>query len=130
MFTLSLCYVTFQCGCYSIFKKVLNFFLPTKSWKNLPKKLHTYGSWEVFCSAAPTAQNSPELHFRFINSFIQPSLLGSLDPVDDLRSRSMSSRSSIVVSILFLFTLTGLKGVDPLDLDPIKILILEFFLLY
>ena len=29
-------------------------------------------------SAAPTAQNSPELHFRFINSFIQPSLVGSL----------------------------------------------------
>ena len=28
--------------------------------------------------AAPTAQNSPELHFRFINSFIQPSLLKSL----------------------------------------------------
>ena len=32
----------------------------------------------VFFSAAPTAQNSPELHFRFINSFIQPSLVGSL----------------------------------------------------
>ena len=29
-------------------------------------------------SAAPTAQNSQELHFRFINSFIQPSLAGSL----------------------------------------------------
>jgi hypothetical protein len=42
------------------------------------KKLHTYGSWEVFFFAAPTAQNSPELHFRFINSFIQLSLLRSL----------------------------------------------------
>ena len=31
-----------------------------------------------FFSAAPTAQNSPELHFRFINSFIQPSRVGSL----------------------------------------------------
>ena len=40
--------------------------------------MHTYGSWEFFFSAAPTAQNSPELHFRFINSFIQPSLVGSL----------------------------------------------------
>ncbi len=58
----------------------LKSFLPTKSWKNHPKKLHTYGSWEVFFSAAPTAQNSPELHFRFINSFIQPSLVGSLIP--------------------------------------------------
>ena len=41
--------------------------------------MHTYGSWEFFLSAAPTAQNSPELHFRFINSFIQPSLVGSLN---------------------------------------------------
>ena len=54
--------------------------MPTKSWKNHPKKLHTYGSWEVFFSAALTAQKSPELHFRFINSFIQPSLVGSLCP--------------------------------------------------
>ena len=29
----------------------------------------------VFFSAAPTAQNSPELHFRFTNSFIQSSLI-------------------------------------------------------
>ena len=32
----------------------------------------------VFFSAALTAQNSPELHFHFINSFIQSSLLRSL----------------------------------------------------
>ncbi len=31
-----------------------------------------------FFFAAPTAQNNPELHFRFINAFIQPSLLGYL----------------------------------------------------
>ena len=31
-----------------------------------------------FLSAAPTAQNSPELHVSFINSFIQLSLVGSL----------------------------------------------------
>ena len=50
-----------------------------KTLKNHPKKLHTYGSsWEFFFSAAPTAQNSPELHFRFINSFIQLSRVGSL----------------------------------------------------
>ena len=42
------------------------------------KTLHTYGSWEVFFSVAPTAQNSPELHFRLISSFIQLSLLRSL----------------------------------------------------
>ena len=31
-----------------------------------------------FFSAASTTQNSPELHFRLINSFIQPSRVGSL----------------------------------------------------
>ena len=40
--------------------------------------MHTYGIREFFFSAALTAQNSPELHFRFIDSFIQPSLVGSL----------------------------------------------------
>ena len=43
-------------------------FLSTKSWKNHPKKLHTYGRLVLFS----------ELHFRVINSFIQPSLLESL----------------------------------------------------
>jgi hypothetical protein len=34
-----------------------------------------------FFSAAPTAQNSQDLHFRFINSYIKPSLVGSLTAV-------------------------------------------------
>ena len=60
---------------------VLKYFLKNekKSGKNHPKKFHTYGSWEFFSlSAALTAPNSPELHFRYINYFIQPSLLESL----------------------------------------------------
>ena len=52
--------------------------MPPKKWKKHPKKLHTFGSWEVFFSGAPPALNSPELHFRFINFSIQPSLLESL----------------------------------------------------
>ena len=56
------------------FFKNFRFFLPTKSWKNHPQKLHMYGSLEFFLSASLTAQNSPELHFCFINSFIQTSL--------------------------------------------------------
>ena len=59
-------------------KKSKMFFWPPKDEKNTSKKLHTYGSREFLFSAAPTAQNSPELHFRFINSFIQSSLLRSL----------------------------------------------------
>ena len=50
--------------------------------KKPPEKLHTCGSWEFFFSAAPTAQNSPELHFRFMNSFIQPSRVESLCTTD------------------------------------------------
>ena len=46
------------------------FLFPQKVEKNNPKKLHTYGS--------PTSQNSPQLHFHFINYFIQLSLLRSL----------------------------------------------------
>ena len=46
--------------------------------KKHPKKLDTYDSWEFFFSAALTAQNSPELHFCFINSFIRPSRVESL----------------------------------------------------
>jgi hypothetical protein len=42
------------------FLKTQNYFLTSKSWKNHPKKLHTYGSWEFF-SLQPrlpkTAQN-------------------------------------------------------------------------
>ena len=52
-------------------KKFKNYFLTLKTLKNHPEKLHTYGSWEFFFSAAPTALNSPELHFRFINSWLQ-----------------------------------------------------------
>jgi len=53
---------------YENLKKI---FLPTKSCI-----LMAVGRF--FFSAALHAQNSPELHFRFINSFIQPSLLESV----------------------------------------------------
>ena len=49
-----------------------------KTLKNQPKKLHTYGSWEFIFSAALNAQNSREIHFCFIDFFIQPSFVGSL----------------------------------------------------
>ena len=65
-------------GALKYFRNIKKNILTTKSWKNHPKKLHTYSSWEFFFSAAPPAQNSPELHFRFINFSIQPSLLESL----------------------------------------------------
>ena len=50
------------------------FFCPQKVEKTTSKS----SSWDFFFSAAPTAQNSPKLHFRFTNSFIQLSLLRSL----------------------------------------------------
>ena len=70
-------YASFQCGRYNV-SKFYFFSLTTKSWKNHPKKLLIIGPDLFFFSAALTAQNSPELHFRFINSSIQSSLLRSL----------------------------------------------------
>ena len=55
-------------GRYNIFKEIL-IFSPSKSWKNIPKSCFQLG---VFFSASQTAQNSQELHFRFMNSYIQP----------------------------------------------------------
>ena len=78
MLFLALYYVTFLCGHKYIFRKISKRKFVHKKLKKPPKKLLTYSSWEVFFSAAPTAQNSPELHFCFINYFIQSSLVGSL----------------------------------------------------
>ena len=55
------------------------FFCPQKVEKT-PQKVAYLWQLGVFFSSAPTAQNSPELHFRFMNYFIQPSLLESLLP--------------------------------------------------
>ena len=41
-------------------KNLQKVFLPAKSWKNFLKKLHTYGSWEFFFSAVPTAQKQSQ----------------------------------------------------------------------
>ena len=65
--------------------------MPTKSLKNHQKKLLTYGSWEVFF---PTAQNSPELHFRFINSFIHPSRSGRISAVTKSHSSEKLKNTS------------------------------------
>ena len=46
-----------------------------------PKKLHTYGSWEFFFSAAPTAPNSPELQFHFYK-FFYPTISGRISGVN------------------------------------------------
>ena len=55
----------------------LIFFCPKKVEKP-PQKFAYLRQLEVFFSAAPPAQNSPELYFRFIIFSIQPSLLESL----------------------------------------------------
>ena len=71
--------------------------MPTKSWKNHPQKLGTSRSLEFFFSAAPTAKNSPELHFHFINSFIQPSLGESLILV-----KSQCAKGELISKCLFV----------------------------
>ena len=49
-----------------------------KKLKKPPQKVAYLWQLGVFFSSDPTARNSLEPHFRFINSFIQPSRVGSL----------------------------------------------------
>ena len=62
---------------YSL-KFFIYFFAHKKLKKPTQKVAYLWQLGVVFFSTAPTAQNSSELHFRFLNSFIQPSLVGSL----------------------------------------------------
>ena len=71
--------------------------------------------WQLggFFSAAPTAQNSPVVHFRFINSFIQPSLVGSLTPSIRLFSSFLIFQSLGYDQFSFLYVWARLTKVDP-----------------
>ena len=74
----------------------------------------THGSWEFFNSAAPTAQNSPELHSRFTNSFIQKSLVGSqFDGVHSIKN-AMKNHDFILISVKDMEDMT-LDELDELE---------------
>ena len=61
------------------FLKNFEFFFGHKKLKKPFKKLHILMAvGRFFFSAAPTVQNSPELHFHFINSPTQSSVLKSV----------------------------------------------------
>ena len=60
---------TFQCGRKNIFKNIFLNFFAHKKLKKPPQKVAYL--WQFFFSAAPTAQNSPELNIRFIDYFIE-----------------------------------------------------------
>ena len=51
-------------------KKIKSFLDLENIKKKNPKSCILMAVVRFFFSAAPPAQNSPELHFRFINSFI------------------------------------------------------------
>ena len=59
-------------------KKLEIFFCPQKVERNTSKSCILMANVWVFFSAVPNAQNSPELHIRFINSPIQSSVLKSV----------------------------------------------------
>ena len=59
-------------------KEIKTIFYPKKDEKVTSKSCTLMAVGRFFFSAAPTAQNSPELQFRLKHSFIQPSLLRSL----------------------------------------------------
>ena len=62
-------------GCF--FK--INYFLPLKKLKKTPKKLQTYGSWEVFFLCSPDCPKQPRTSFPFYKfSYLQSSVLKSV----------------------------------------------------
>ena len=65
-------------------------FFAHKKLNKTPQKIAYLWQLGDFFSAAPTAQNSPELHLRSINYFIQSSLLRSLmkDKDDDFANKA------------------------------------------
>ena len=65
-----------------------------------------------FFTAAPTAQNSPELHFPFINSFIQPSLLESLQRNEPHKLKAKEHQFSNIHQEQHNSTLTQNKKVN------------------
>jgi hypothetical protein len=60
------------------YKNLKKKICPQKVEKTTQKSCILMAVGNFFFSVAPPAQNSPELHFRFIIFFIQPSLLESL----------------------------------------------------
>ena len=74
--------------------------------KKPPEKVAYLWQLGAFFSAATTAQNSPELHFRFINYFIQPSRVGSLyhTNIDFLTVTTKSDTFSVLVIKKVFFT--------------------------
>ena len=62
----------------NIFNFFFLIFFAHKKLKKPPQKVAYLWQLGVFFSAAPPAQNSPELYFRFMNFSFQPSLLESL----------------------------------------------------
>ena len=59
-------------------EKIKKKICPQKVEKTSQKScILTYGSWEFFFSAAPTAHNSPELHFCLVFCiFFYPTISG------------------------------------------------------
>ena len=52
-----------------IFKKKKLIFFAHKKLKKHPKKLHTYGSWELFFLCSPACTKQPRTSFPFYNFF-------------------------------------------------------------
>ena len=87
-------------------KNSKTFFCPQKVEKTTSKSCILMAVVRFFVPAAPTAQNSPDLHFCFINSFIQLSLLRSLPSnkniiaKEDHRTKRIKNEFISVISCL------------------------------
>ena len=94
IYLLLLYYANFECGLNNIY------FFPPQKVKKPPQKVAFLWQLRIFFSAAPTAQNSQELHFHFINSFTQTSLVGSLVDSDMQRCISELTQDLFQVGLI------------------------------
>ena len=56
-------YATFQCRCYSVFKKILKFFFDPKKWKNRPQKLLIIGPDPFISQSSPDLRPTAQIWF-------------------------------------------------------------------
>ena len=74
-------YATFQCGRYSVFKKISTFFFTPEKLKNRPQKLLIISPTPFFSQSSPaqTTAHSPELSFHIMKFRDQTSVLLSVE---------------------------------------------------
>ena len=79
----SLCYVTFQCRCYNIFKIILNIIFGHENIKNLPSKIAFLWQFGFCLLCSPECSKQPRIEYpfyRFLYPMICVTISGTSTP--------------------------------------------------